>query len=222
MSLSCRARGRYTLTGALLLFVPPLGEATDALAHRWHFTVLLDERVIGRHDFSVRAAAQGETLVVSDAAFTVTALRIPFYRYAQSDREHWRDGCLHDIEAVTDDNGTRLQVSGAAMAGGLQLTSPSGTQLLPGCIRTYAYWSRDAILGAGQLLNSQNGELEPVTTQSTGVDTITTGGRTVSAERVTLKSPRYSIELWYASSGEWLALRTPVSGGRILRYEIRN
>ncbi len=219
---TCEARPDYRLLllGVLLLVGPAAGPAAQPDTRTWHFTVLLDERVIGRHDFTVRTTATG-LQVESAADLRVTALKIPFYTYVHHDREEWRGGCLSRIEAVTHDNGADSTVSGHAAADGLRVVSNAGTRVLPGCVRSFAYWNRDDILNARQLLNAQNGDYEPVSVRAEGTDTVTAGGQAVTAEHLTLFTPRFRIELWYSSRGEWLALRTHASGGRTVRYEIR-
>jgi hypothetical protein len=47
------------------------------------------------------------------------------------------------------------------------------------------------------------------------------GGRRVIAERHTLRTGGYRIELWYSPDGEWLALETVTPEGRRLRYVAR-
>jgi hypothetical protein len=41
----------------------------------------------------------------------------------------------------------------------------------------------------------------------------------IEAEHFLLQTPRFSIDLWYSKSGEWLALESLTENGHRLRYE---
>jgi hypothetical protein len=205
---------------AITLLEPAAAEAP--VARHLDFTVLLDNRAIGTHTFALNTLPDGGMEIESAAEFRVTALGIPFYSYQHHDREEWREGCLHQITATTNDNGERFEVSGSTQADGLRVTTRTGRRVLPGCVHTFAYWDRRDIFGARQLLNAQSGNYEPVTVRTEGNETLVSAGRAVTAERLRISSSHADIELWYSSEGEWLALQTQTSGGRTLRYEIRH
>jgi hypothetical protein len=168
----------------------------------WDFRVMLDGRDIGRHTFSREEVADGAR-VVSEASFDVRVLLLSVYRYEHRAEELWRGGCLVSIEARTDDNGERKDVS----------TRPGG------CISSFAYWD-PVIVRADRLLNAQTGEVVPVRFTALGVESIAVRGRAISASRYRLRGPALSIDLWYAGA-QWVALESSLEGGRRLRYELR-
>jgi hypothetical protein len=183
----------------------------------WSFRVLLDDRQIGEHRYTLRAA--GEQLELrSEASFDVRLLFVNAYRYRHEALEHWRGGCLATLESTTDDNGERESVSAAARGGRFVVVRASHQQEHEGCVRSFAYWNPQ-ILGAQQLLNNQTGELLPVTVLPRGEETVRVRGETLHARRYRISAPRLQIDVWYAGD-HWVALEAPAAGGRTLRYEL--
>jgi hypothetical protein len=188
--------------------------STQACAQEWIFHVTADGRSIGTHTFKVTGSADNRQ-VETTAVFKATALLIPIYHYEHSDKESWKDGCLQHIDADTNDNGATRPVHGKAEPEGLRLETG---QLLAGCIQTFAYWDR-GFLQQSHLLNAQTGEFTSITATPVGVEIIQVRNRAVEAEHYLLKTPRFSIDLWYSKAGEWLALESLTENGHRLKYE---
>ena len=150
-----------------------LGSAALALLTAWaptqanevlRFQVYLDDKPIGEHSF--RIAEGGDTTRVSSrAAFDVDFLFINAYRYRHNSNEVFRDGCLAEIDASTDDNGKRFQVEGSTVGDAFRIERKDGTEQAPGCVKTFAYWDQ-SFLEQRRLLNPQTGDLEDVRVQS--------------------------------------------------------
>ena len=187
-----------------LLAFAALGVVLTAHAspRSWSFRVSLDGREIGRHTFTRDEGADGAR-VVSEAIFDVRFLFLSAYRYEHRAEERWRGECLVSLEARTDDNGVRKDVS----------VQPAD------CTRSFSYWD-PAILRAGRLLNAQTGETVPVRWTSLGVERIAVRGQDTAAARHRLIAPGLSIDLWYAGA-DWVALESRLEGGRRLRYELQ-
>src|SRR5690606_6759466 len=114
----------------------------------------------------------------------------------------------------------RIQAQPAASEQGLQVRSGAQQQLLPGCVFSFAYWDQ-AMVERTQLLNAQDGEYVTVSIQGGVSDSITVGERVVPAQRYELRSEKLSIDLWYSSSGRWLALESRTPRGQRLRYRLQ-
>ena len=56
-------------------------------------------------------------MVHSELAIQVKVLFVTAYRHEQTRKEVWRDGKLIAFTSMTDDNGTRYAITGAAGAG---------------------------------------------------------------------------------------------------------
>ena len=195
------------------LLAAPLATATDA----WNFRVLLDGREIGEHRYALTDAGAGRELR-SEARFDVRLLFLSAYRYQHEAIERWDGDCLRTLAAHTDDNGRRESVNAAERDGRLLVQRAQGPAEHAGCIMSFAYWN-PRILDARQLLNSQTGELLPVTVTALGDETVAVQGQRQVAQRHRIVAPGLQIDLWYAGE-RWVALEAPAAGGRRLRYEL--
>jgi hypothetical protein len=205
---------------ASLLFVAPTATSSPnapTADGEWNFRVLLDGKEVGWHRYIVRGDGAG-TEVESRAQFDVRFLMLNAYSYRHTARERWRGACLDQLESRTETNGRVEKVAAVASDDAVVVAGPSGDARLPGCVMSFAYWD-PRILRATRLLNSQTGELLPVTVAEKGTERVNVAGRTVAATRHRLSAPDLQIDLWYAD-GRWVALEAPTPGGRTLRYEL--
>jgi hypothetical protein len=205
---------------ATLLVVAPTvasSPAAPAADGEWNFRVLLDGKEVGWHRYSVRGDGAA-TEVASRAQFDVRFLLLNAYSYRHTARERWRGACLDQLESRTETNGRVEKVAAVARDDAMMVAGPGGEARLPGCVMSFAYWD-PRILGATRLLNSQTGELMPVSVVERGTERVNVAGRNVAATRHRLSAPNLQIDLWYAD-GRWVALEAPTPGGRTLRYEL--
>jgi hypothetical protein len=105
----------YALTFAL---PAPTQERRDEVGN-WDFDVYLDDKKVGKHIFTISEAG-GVKHVQSQASFKVKILFISAYRYEHIAAERWTDNCLVEIDASTNANGKRIQVSGEHTGAGLE------------------------------------------------------------------------------------------------------
>mgnify|MGYP003508106309 FL=1 len=204
---------------SLLVMAPtatssPTAPAADG---EWNFRVLLDGKEVGWHRYVVRGDG-ASTEVESRAQFDVRFLMLNAYSYRHTARERWRGACLDELESRTETNGRVEEVAAVAYDDAVVVDGPSGDARLPGCVMSFAYWD-PRILRATRLLNSQTGELLPVSVAERGTERVNVAGRNVAATRHRLSAPDLQIDLWYAD-GRWVALEAPTPGGRTLRYEL--
>jgi Family of unknown function (DUF6134) len=218
LTWSAPLRGIAVLA-SLLVMAPtatssPTAPAADG---EWNFRVLLDGKEVGWHRYVVRGDG-ASTEVESRAQFDVRFLLLNAYSYRHTARERWRGACLDELESRTETNGRVEEVAAVANDDAMLVDGPSGDARLPGCVMSFAYWD-PRILRATRLLNSQTGELVPVSIAERGTERVSVAGRTVAATRHRLSAPNLQIDLWYAD-GRWVALEAPTPGGRTLRYEL--
>jgi Family of unknown function (DUF6134) len=218
LTWSAPLRGIAVLA-SLLVMTPtatssPTAPAADG---EWNFRVLLDGKEVGWHRYVVRGDG-ASTEVESRAQFDVRFLLLNAYSYRHTARERWRGACLDELESRTETNGRVEEVAAVANDDAVVVDGPSGDARLPGCVMSFAYWD-PRILRATRLLNSQTGELLPVSVAQRGTERVSVAGRTVAATRHRLSAPNLQIDLWYAD-GRWVALEAPTPGGRTLRYEL--
>ena len=204
----------------LLLVVLVLAGTAPAIAAdaEWQFRVLLDGKEIGTHTFTV--VQEGNTRSVqSRAEFDVRFLFFTAYSYEHTNVEQWTGNCLGSIDARTVTNSKKQTVVGEQTADGFVVRNDDGSETLPACVMTFAYWN-PAFLRQSQLLNPQTGEFLSVDIERLPEDSLTVRGvrRDAEAYKVTAKDTEVSV--WYSRDQEWLALESTARGGRIIRYEL--
>ncbi len=181
------------------------------------FNVFLNDREIGTHSVRIQRK-DGEITVTVTANFLVKVMRIPVFRYAHKASEIWRDNCLVKVDTVTQNNQEALRIVSEGKPTGLFIQTPTGAQLLSGCVRSYAYWD-PSLLEAERLLNTQTGEYQKTRRRYLGVADYTIGREKFKAQHYRLTVADKAIDLWYSKENEWLGLKTMVTGGRKLEYQ---
>ena len=210
------------VSAAIALAAPGLSVATPMVKDELTFAVSLDDQPIGVHRF--RIADEGARRVVaSEATFDVRILRVPVYRYRHRNTETWQNGCLQQIDAETDANGTPYAVDLSKTAAGYRIVTPSEVQThAVDCMMSFAYWDQ-RFLQQKRLLNTQTGEWIPVEIQSLGESQRQITNRTVPVKgfRVLAAPQNVDIKVFYHSmDGRWVALESVLENGRLLRYAL--
>jgi len=214
------------IRAALLLSVSYLALPVPGIAgdperpeeREWNFRVFLDNQEIGYHNFEL-INEEGRQRVVTEAEFRVKFLFFTAYRYEHVNEETWEGDCLKEIESRTDDNGRRFAVRGLQQQDRFALDASKASVGLPDCIKTFAYWN-PAILEESSLLNSQTGELLPVSVDVVADEVLEVRGEQVPATRYRLLAKNLELDIWYSNDLEWIALESTVRDGRKLRYEL--
>lgn len=223
MLSACSVTSGFRIAVALLGFLTCLGSASQqawsAASQTYDFKVFLGKDEIGRQRFDV--SSEGErTQVRIDAQFTVKFLYIPVYRYRHTNVETWEGTCLREIRAETDDNGESFFVNGVVRNGQLQVQTQAGNWTGEGCIKTFAYWNSEWIKGE-RLLNSQTGEHQPASILAVGEETIPVQGVPTRTTHRRIVTDKFTVDLWYALNGRWVALQSTTKKGDTLRYSLQ-
>jgi len=212
-----RYLGLLVMVGLTFAAPAPATERADAITE-WNFDVYLNDKKVGKHSFNV-SESDGAKRVQSEAKFKVTILMIPAYRYEHTAAEQWSDQCLVGIDARTNANGERIEVSGERTGAGFRVKSGEQPIDLPDCVMTFAYWNPD-FLEQSRLLNPQTGEFVDVTVEKVGDEILEVRGEAISATRFKLTAYEIDLTLWYSPDNEWVALESVAKGGHIIRYEL--
>lgn len=181
------------------------------------FRVLLEGQEIGRHQFTLRGAGASSE-IRSDASFDVRFLFISAYKYQHKALERWDGDCLRSISSQTKTNSEDQAVNAQWRDGRLVVERSGAREEHQGCIMSFAYWN-PRILSANRLLNSQTGELLPISISNMGEDAIAVRGQRLMAQRHRINGSKLQIDLWYAGN-DWVALEALAQGGRRMRYEL--
>ena len=197
--------------------------ASPSQSSQWQFKVLLDNREIGTHHFTL-SESNGRQTIQTEARFDVKVLFVNLYRYRHQSTEVWQGNCLRSIDSETDANGKPFLVKGDLVSGQsndnyFQVNTVDTEKELPSCIMTFAYWNPD-FLSEDKLLNSQTGIYEEVMITRLGEESLQLNGVAVAAVKYLIDLKAGPITLWYSANDfHWLALESVAAGGRILRYE---
>jgi len=201
------------ILGISAIAVPALASTPKDL----DFRVYLDDKPIGKHSFRITGSGK-DLRVTSRASFDVDFLFINAYRYRHESRELWRDGCLHRIQAETDDNGERSRVRGGLESGRFVVERDGAEKARKDdCVMTFAYWNPD-LLTQDELLNPQTGELETVSSRHGGTERVAVGDSELPAKRYRLEADELSIDLWYNDALGWVGLRSETPEGATIVY----
>lgn len=182
------------------------------------FDVYLNNKKVGKHLFTVSGSGS-ERQVQSKASFNYKILFISAYQYEHSAAENWTGNCLLEIDADTNANGKRIQVSGEQNATGFRVKQGDTPTELPRCVMTFAYWNPE-ILDQPKLLNPQTGEYLDVRVEEQGDEVLMIRGKPVTATRYKLAASKIDLTIWYSSDKEWVGLESVAKGGHIIRYEL--
>jgi hypothetical protein len=211
------------LSSLMLLSAGPLlaaEPANDDLGgeNAWRFRVFLDDREIGYHHFHL-AEADGTRQLRSVASFEYKLLFVKLFHYEHETLETWSGDCLQSIDSQTDANGEPFRVKGRVREGEFQVAGSNGETALPECVMSFAYWN-PSFLEQPSLLNTQNGEFQSVVISPPVFEELEVRGEQRPSYRYRLAAGALSLDLWYSTEREWLALESEVKGGRKLRYEL--
>ena len=214
-----RAAHFMCLTALLLMSGMQVAGAADAPTRVWNFSVYLDDKPIGYHRFTVDDRGSEHTMTTT-ARFNVKLLFVTVYRYAHDATEHWQGNCLTSLKAATTDGGALTEVDARAQCDAMAVSATGHARTShAGCVMSFAYWNPE-ILRQSRLLNSQTGEYEAIKVTELGAQDIQVRGSTVAAMHYRIDGPKHPIDLWYATNQQWLALESPLDGGRRLRYQL--
>ncbi len=208
------------LTCRLSIALIFLTASTFAHANQsWKFKVYLDEQEIGEHTFKV-ASYNNKTHVTVNAEFDVYFLFINAYSYRHTNYEVWDGQCLQSVRSKTSNNGDELYVQAEYVSDNFYIKTPTGQHSTEGCIKTFAYWD-PTFLSSQHLLNSQTGEITPVTVENLGEEMIMVRRKLTPTTHYRLTTDDFIIDLWYSKNNEWLALNSTTNSGSVLRYKIQ-
>ena len=174
------------------------------------FKVFVNDREVGRHQFVL--LEQGNSVQVSSKmSLDFKVLMIKRVKYLHEASEVWVLGCLASVQSATEKQGKLFSVDAKADHSGLVIQRQQEVDVIPGCVRGFAYWNADWLQG-DHLLNAESGIYVPVEISSrlSEQDNIT---------HMTIATPKADIHLQYSAAGDWLSLQTELLIGGTLRYQ---
>jgi hypothetical protein len=158
---------------------------------------------IGVHTVSFRQ--DGERLVVTTRIdIVVKVLMFTAFYLKHEAEEIWQGGRLLAVRSTTDDDGTRLQVSGSAVAGGFRVIGEDGPFLAPANLLTSNMLWDTRMLSETRLIDVQYGGVIGLAVKSLGQTLVDTPSGQVQATSHHLITPHYTGTLFHDERGRWV------------------
>jgi len=203
----------------ILLSAMVISFTADAKDQQWDFDVLLGDSKIGEHSFVV-TNTDGQQSVSINASFKVELLFMTVYQYQHKNTEKWKSGCVNELISKTNDDGKEYSVY-VKQNNNLSISvNGEAKQETISCIRSFSYWDKK-ITTSNQLINSQTGEIVPVAFRLVGNESYEVKGESLLSKRYEMKTDKFTMQLWYSASDDWLGLSSVTEDGHELRYILR-
>lgn len=206
--------------GALqpLLALPLGARAAGGASRNLTFRALRNGSPIGVHTVSFRQ--DGERLVATTHIdIAVKVLLFTAFYLKHDAQEVWQAGRLVAVKSTTDDNGTKMQVSGTAVEGGFRVTSEEGPFLAPPQLLTSNMLWDVRMLRAERLIDVQYGGVIGLAVKALGAASVDTPRGSVRAERHRIITPHYTGTLFHDSSGQWVKALIEAKG-EVVEYAL--
>jgi hypothetical protein len=200
----------------LLAVSPPAYAAV--IPSNLRFRALRNGSPIGVHTVSFRQ--DGERLVVRTRIdISVKVLFFTAFYLKHDAEEVWHAGRLVSVRSTTDDNGTRVQVSGSAVEGGFRIIGDEGPFLAPAQLLTSNTLWDTRILGATRLIDVQYGGVIGLAVKPLGPALVDTPEGQVSANRHYLITPHYAGTIFHDIRGRWVRAVIEAKG-QVIEYAL--
>jgi hypothetical protein len=199
--------------------MPLLGPLTSARAHAadrrdLRFRALWHGASIGEH--RVAFGTDGDRLVVdTHVDIAVRVLFFNVFRLTHDAQEIWQSGRLVSVTSTTDRDGTRLQVSGSAVAGGFRIVGENGPFLAAAdLLSTNALWD-SRIVHEQRLIDVQYGGEIGLVARPFGEEQVATPQGQVRASRYRMITPHYAGSVFYDEDQRWVKALIEMKGQTI-------
>jgi hypothetical protein len=167
------------------------------------FRALHQGSPVGEH--SVVFRPDGDRLtVVTHIDIVIKVLFFTAFRFEHDAEEVWHSGRLVSVSSTTNDNGTRLRVSGYAAGDGFRILGGDGPFLASAQLLTSnTLWDR-RLVGESRLIDVQHGGEVGLVAKRLDEETVQTPQGPVRASRYRIITPHYAGSLFYDSDGRWV------------------
>lgn len=202
------------------LLALPLGVRAAAAPQHLSFRALRNGSAIGVHTVSFQQDAE-RLVVTTRIDISVKVLFFTAFYLKHEAEEVWQAGRLVAVKSTTDDNGTRLQVSGTAVQGGFRIVGDEGPFLAPAELLTSNMLWDTRMLSEDRLIDVQYGGVIGLVVKPLGPALVDTPHGQVRANRHHLITPHYAGTLFHDSSGRWVKALIEAKG-EIIEYALAN
>jgi hypothetical protein len=209
--------GGLSALGLAVETVPGFAALPVPSGNTLSFQIMRKGSRIGTHTLAF--SGNGDDLTVNiDVKMAVYLGPIRMFHYTHHDVETWKGGKFVSLDAKTDYNGDaawctvrrdgdQLIVQGSKAA---KYTAPSNTLAA-------THWNKAEL--QGPMINPENGMmLHPKISDVGSCSVALASGTTTPAHQYAWRG-KNSLDLWYDTQGDWVALKAVTPSGEVLNYE---
>ena len=158
---------------------------------------------VGVHTVTFRT--DGERLtVITHIDITIKLLIFVAFRFTHDAEEVWDAARVVSVKSTTNDEGTRLQVSGYAAGDGFRILGLDGPFLAEAhLLTTNTLWD-SRLVRESRMIDVQYGGEVGLVAKLLGQEPVATPQGIVLAERYQIITPHYAGSLYYDADGRWI------------------
>jgi len=187
-----------SVVAAALLVLPAAAARADETG-AYTFTVLKDGQPVGRHRFVFDRS--GDRIEIREATeIEVKLAMIPIYTFEHQASELWQDGRALRIDATTNDNGEKLDISVRPDGQGYVRTVNGRVDRFDASKRILAVWNKD-ILNHHDFFSVVEDQTLKVSFQLIGPEKLALHGRLLDVDHYRMVGDE-ERDLWFDSAGQ--------------------
>ena len=203
----------------LLIFMPAAFASMVPASGHLNFDVMRKGDKIGSQSI-VFGRKDGALNVNIKTRIAVKVLFVTVYRYEADIRETWRGGKLVSMQAATNDDGTKHQLTVISDGKGhLNINGDGKRRSLPDTYIPASLWNSSYIT-SGKLMSGKNGAPLKVKVKLIGKERIKSQGRTIEAKHYAMTGD-FANEVWYDSNKVLVQQKFKGSDGSIATYVLK-
>ena len=188
----------YLAIAATLLIAMPGLAASGEDAGEYTFTVLYDGDPVGKHRFVYEH--EGDRIEIQEATeIEVTFASIPLFTFEHQARQLWENGRALRIDAKTDDNGERLDITVEGTDQGYVRTVNGRVDTFENPTAVLAFWNQDT-LKHDAFFSAVEDKTFNASFEYLGTDEITLAGQQLEAEHYRMRGDE-ERDLWFDPDG---------------------
>jgi hypothetical protein len=181
------------------------------------YAVMRNGTPIGRTTMRLsRAGARTAVDIATDISVKIAFFTV--YRFDQHESEHWDNGRLVALKAVTDDNGTVHRVSARRQGDALAVDADGHVTTVDPTVMPASLWNA-ALVRQTIAINTQNGRLTPVRVVDHGEERLVLQGQSVLAHHYSIDTG-LSQDVWYDQDHRLVKVALHGSDGSDIEYRL--
>ncbi|MFT6556469.1 DUF6134 family protein [Sneathiella sp.] len=204
----------FTNSATTALSLSPV-DPLEMYGKRIEFSVLRDGDHVGRHNV-IFNKTDDQLEVISNFELKLTLLGLPIYKYIYASVEKWERGKLTALSVDIVDGGERITNSAARKEAGFWVNGQQVSEKPDYSIYPTNHWNKN-VLFQDTVLNTISGNLNRVTIQPEGIETIAVQQGLIEARRYQYVGD-LDATVWYDRKGRWVKLAFTAKDGSNVEY----